>query len=251
MSGRILRAVCAGVVAVVLLVSVELQPVAQGHTPEEHVADVAAIKASLLAEGQDLAHACGAFKITSRFAWRHKDEGIGLIFSTGNGCTVNGVHYRADTVMYPGNPTGPTYDLLRLSESNNGDTSDPNAYNIPMFARVAVDQPGGNWRAPYDPGGPQPGPAPDPDPGPQPIPDDSQISKDLAQLRAEFLESNGRLTKASAEHEAALSAHAARLEALDRRLGELDVRLIGVEARPQFTYAEGKVLGFTVRLPLK
>lgn len=134
----------------------------------EHVDVVVAVKARLLAQGEDLSGPCGAFKITSRvaLALREIEQDAagqpvwGLIHSGGNGCETHGDKFRADTIM---KHDGSVVDILNRSESNNGDTSDPSAYNIPTWSPTGPQDPG-NWRAPFDPGD-SPVPIP-PVPGP-------------------------------------------------------------------------------------
>lgn len=107
------------------------------------------VKAALLAKGHDLSGPCGAFKITGTVCNdpEIKAQGYGLIKSSGNGCpnTPHG-NVRADTLMLP---DGRVWDLLIKSENNEGDTSDPLAYNIPQWSQTGP-QPAANWRAPYD-----------------------------------------------------------------------------------------------------
>jgi len=112
---------------------------------------VAQVKNELLAAGQNLDHACGAFKITSTVAWRLRSYGWGLIHSTGNGCTTNNDHYRTDTLMQK---DGAVIDLLGTAETNNGmvyPAVPHESYNIPQWNATGA-QPPENWREPYDPG---------------------------------------------------------------------------------------------------
>jgi hypothetical protein len=132
---------------------------------------VAAVKAALLSLGVNLAGPCGAAQITLRVGWQLRGEGWGPIASDGNGCTVGGVHYRSDALM---KPDGTTIDLLGKSESDEGDTSNPAAYNIPQW-RVTGSQPSSNWRPPFDLGSPAPVPVPVPTPIPVPVPIPSPV----------------------------------------------------------------------------
>ena len=116
---------------------------------------VAQAKAELLAAGENLDHACGAFKITSTAAYRLNPTadpaGWGLIHSTGNGCDANNDRYRTDTMMLQ---NGTVYDCLQNAESNNGlvyPAVSHDSYNIPTWSPTGPQDPA-NWRAPYDPG---------------------------------------------------------------------------------------------------
>ena len=113
---------------------------------------VAQAKADLLAIGENLDGPCGAHKITAEAAWRLRSTGVGLVFSTGNGCTVNGIHYRGDSVMYA---DGHTIDCLLYAENKEGQVYPEvghDEYNIPAWNDVETNQTPDKWRAPYDPG---------------------------------------------------------------------------------------------------
>lgn len=133
-----------------------------------HADVVAQVKNELLARGENLSGTCGAFKITSEVGTRLAAEGWGYVHSDGNGCPRPGENYRADTLMQP---NGYTIDILRLSESNNGDVSNPLAYNIPDWSQTGNQNPA-NWRSPFAlaPPVPQPFPTPTPVPAPWPAP---------------------------------------------------------------------------------
>lgn len=142
----------------------------------DHTDVVVAVKAQLLALGQDLAGPCGAFKITCRVAWQLRGEGWGLIHSGGNGCETRGDKFRADTIMQR---DGTVIDILNRSESNEGDTSDPAAYNIPTWSPTGPQSPF-NFREPFDPGDspiPTPVPVPVPTPTPAPGPDVAELAR--------------------------------------------------------------------------
>lgn len=147
-----------------LVVALLMATPAFGQT--DHADVVRAAKARLLAQGENLSGACGAFKITSAVAWEVRGEGWGLVHSDGNGCSLNGDRYRTDTLMLQ---SGLTVDLLGRAEDNDGDVSDPASYNLPQWGRTG-DQSPLNWRRPLDPVAPSPGPAPAPAPVPAPTP---------------------------------------------------------------------------------
>lgn len=106
----------------------------------DHVEIVAAVKDELLARGVDLAGPCGAFQITSRVAWRVRDEGWGLIAKNPgqNGCTVDSGRYAVDALMMKAD--GAVVDLLINSETE----------NRPGWQLVGPSDPG-LWRAPFNP----------------------------------------------------------------------------------------------------
>ena len=112
------------------------------------------VKDELIAAGEVLDGACGAFKITSTVAWRLRAQGWGLIHSDGNGCDqvpTEGEKYRTDTVMQK---SGSVIDMLGTAESNNGMVYPQvphESYNIPQWNPTGA-QPPENWREPYDPG---------------------------------------------------------------------------------------------------
>jgi len=134
-----------------------------------HQTVVAQKKAILLSRGEDVSGPCGAFKITREVAADPsvKSEGWGLVHSTGSGCAISGDVYRSDTLMQP---NGFTVDILTRSESDNGNTSNNNAFNIPSWDQTGNQDPA-NWRAPLSSNvAPVPMPVPGPTPTPAPVP---------------------------------------------------------------------------------
>lgn len=114
-----------------------------------HTNVVAQKKAILLSLGESLSGACGAFKITREVAADPvvRAEGWGLVakpISSDSGCLVNGQRYSADALMQPG---GFTVDILRRAESDEGDTTNNNNFNIPDWSPTG-SQLSENWRAP-------------------------------------------------------------------------------------------------------
>lgn len=165
-----------------LLLAFALSP-SLAHAQTGHIDIVAHYKNILLSHGEDLSGPCGAFKITREVAAdsRVRSEGWGLIHSTGNGCYVGGDVYRADTLMQP---NGFTVDILRLSESNNGDTSNPLTYNIPDWSQTGNQDPS-NWRNPLPSNINQaPTPTPTPMPTPAPVLDLSGVYARLRDVEA-------------------------------------------------------------------
>lgn len=148
---------------------VGLLGIATNTSAQQHKDIVAKHKTILLSRGESLSETCGAFKITREVAADPviRAEGWGLVHSTGNGCALNGDIYRADTLMQP---NGFTVDILTRSESDNGDISNNNAFNIPAWDQTG-DQSPANWRAPLASAvAPVPVPVPGPQPTPTPVP---------------------------------------------------------------------------------
>lgn len=184
---------------------------------QDHRDVVDQVKREVLARGIPTSGPCGAFAITSRVVWRLRGEGWGLIHSTGNGCPINGERYRADATV---KLDGTTIDILGHSEDNEGDPSNPQAFNFPAWDTPPVPQPGGNWRAPFDPdGGVVPTPAPVPVPVPQPAP---QPTLDLTGV---YLRLNALETKLYDQNERILADNINRSAALANQNANLSVQL--------------------------
>jgi hypothetical protein len=69
---------------------------------QSHQDVVALVKSELMAKGEELSGACGAFKIVIRVAWRLRHEGYGLLGGKTpgqNGCAINGDKYAADWLL--------------------------------------------------------------------------------------------------------------------------------------------------------
>lgn len=159
---------------------------ATGASAQDHTPTVAAVKREVLARGISTANACGAFEITRRVAWAVAAEGWGLVHSDANGCVFQGEKYRADALMQR---NGLTIDMLGHSESDEGDTSNPNNYNIPQWGGTGP-QPGGNWREPMNPMDPGPVTPPVTPPGPPPpvvvVPPSIDLSTVYAKLAEQY-----------------------------------------------------------------
>ena len=106
------------------------------------------MKAQLVEQGVSLAGACGAFEITTRVAWRLREEGAGLRGGKSGGQNRCG-EYAVDIVMYP---DGRSFDIL----VDSGATNQP-AWGGPNDGDLRL------WRVAIDPGGtvgPSTAPAP-------------------------------------------------------------------------------------------
>lgn len=131
----------------------------------QHKQVVEAVKAELVASGENLQGPCGAFKITQRVVWRLRDTGIGLINKTPNqnGCSVDAGRFAVDAAAYHDGLA--CIDMLVNSETENR----PAWNSCGTIASVAL------WHAPVDPGDtmtpvPDPVPTPTPTPVPAPLP---------------------------------------------------------------------------------
>lgn len=158
------------ILSIVLLGALIIAP-STGYAQPSHANVVASKKTILLSRGEDLSGPCGAFKITREVAADPviRAEGWGLVASTGNGCPIAGIVYRADTLMQP---NGLVVDLLRRAESDEGNTTNNANFNIPTWDPTGNQDPT-NWRAPLASviaPVPNPVPTPTPTPTPQPVP---------------------------------------------------------------------------------
>jgi hypothetical protein len=117
----------------------------------DHTEVVRAVKADLVARGFDLSGPCGAFAITSRVAYRLRDEGAGVLDKpVGNNC--NG--FSVDAICYP---SGALIDCL----------ADAGGANDPQWLDAGAVDPARYHEVTTDPDATLP-PPPDPTPTPTP-----------------------------------------------------------------------------------
>lgn len=197
-------------------VLVSLMLIAAPAAGQSHADVVARHKAILLAQGEDLSGKCGAFKIVRAVVWELRAEGWGLIHSTGSGCVFAGDIFRADATMLR---TGTTIDMLDRAESDNGDTSNPQAYNRPAWNRAEQDQSPDNWRPPFA-SGPTPVPPPSPIPTPVPTP-----TLDLSGVYSRLDLQYQQLIAGYQQAERIYTDHINRLAALSTQIAAVDDRV--------------------------
>lgn len=185
---------------------------------QDHTDVVVRNKQALLAQGENLADKCGAFKIVRAVVWELRGEGWGLVHSDGSGCVFGGDIYRADTAMLS---NGLTIDMLKLSESNNGDTSNPQTFNIPAWDRTG-DQAPANWRTPIAPTGPTPPPVPPPNTPPTPTLDLSGVYSRLDVQYQQALAGYQQAERVYTDTINRISALSAQVAAVDDRLRRHD-----------------------------
>lgn len=176
-----------------------------------HADVVATVKNELLARGESLAGPCGAFKITREVGYRLRNEGWGYVHSEGNGCEIAGDRLRADTLMQP---NGYTVDLLSRSESDNGDTSNNLAFNLPAWGETGPQSPA-NWRQPFS-GSPMVAPPVLPPPPAPPVVVTSPV--DLTGVYTRIQSLSDRAERIYADMVARDTARAAQVKALDDHL---------------------------------
>lgn len=139
---------------------------------QDHKADVALVRSSLILKGVDLSGPCGAFEITKRVAWMLRGEGYGLLGGKSpaqNGCAANGDKYAIDWLL---KADGTGVDILGDAGGQNAPTWNPDEAS-PAFFRLAFD-PGDVAPPPVVPPAP-PAPVPTPVPVPVPVPDTTVV----------------------------------------------------------------------------
>lgn len=113
------------------------------------------IKESLIQRKINLLGPCGAFAITSRFAWRFRGMGIGLVHKRPeqNGCvdSIREEKYGVDVIMFK---DGSWADILEAAEAPKDGAAplpDGSNYNIPswQFHNDGIDA--SLWREPFNP----------------------------------------------------------------------------------------------------